>query len=277
MMQSTRDQREHFHVAVIMDGNGRWATRRGQPRVAGHRAGVEAVRRVVEAAPELGVTKLTLFAFSSDNWRRPAEEVGALMGLLQSYLRREIRRLAESGTRLTVIGRRDRLPGRLAGEIAEAERMTAQGRRFHLRVAIDYSARDAIARALAQAGAADAARPDRIGRLIAQSADDDASPPEVDLLIRSGGEKRLSDFLLWEAAYAELWFTDTMWPDFTPADLTKAIEAFRQRERRFGGLGASSAARPDASAIAAVGTRQAPGRADTLGQPAKSPLLAEVE
>jgi undecaprenyl diphosphate synthase len=237
-MQSTRAEGKHFHVAVIMDGNGRWATRRGLPRVAGHRAGVETVRRIVEAAPGLGVTKLTLFAFSSDNWGRPVEEVSALMGLLQTYLRREMRRFAESGTRLTVIGRRDRLPGRLAHDIADAERLTAGGRRLHLRVAIDYSARDAIARAAARLNGAAAAHPDRLGRLIAQSAPDDDSPPEVDLLIRSGGEKRLSDFLLWEAAYAELWFTDTMWPDFAVSDLAQAVAAFAMRERRFGGLAA---------------------------------------
>jgi undecaprenyl diphosphate synthase len=225
-----------------MDGNGRWATRRGLPRVAGHRAGVQTVRRIVEAAPDLGITKLTLFAFSSDNWRRPAEEVSALMGLLQNYLRRELARFVESGARLTVIGRRDRLPGGLADDIAAAERQTAQGRRLHLRVAIDYSAREAIARAMARLRDAETAEPERLSRLIAQAADDDATPPEVDLLIRSGGEKRLSDFLLWEAAYAELWFTDTMWPDFSAADLAAAVASFARRERRFGGLPAGSAA-----------------------------------
>jgi undecaprenyl diphosphate synthase len=274
-MQSTRDQREHFHVAIIMDGNGRWATRRGLPRAAGHRAGVEAVRRIVEAAPERGISKLTLFAFSSDNWRRPAEEVGALMALLQTWLHREIRRLADSGARLTVIGRRDRLPGRLSQDIAEAERLTAHGRRLHLRVALDYSARAAIARAVAQLGASDTAPPDRLGRLIAQSAADDTSPPEVDLLIRSGGEKRLSDFLLWEAAYAELWFTDTMWPDFSVADLEAAIAAFDKRERRFGGLGASGATRRIATVREEVRSRPAPGAGHASA--ARSPLLAEVE
>jgi undecaprenyl diphosphate synthase len=234
-MQSTRERRDDFHVAIIMDGNGRWAARRGLPRIAGHRAGIQTVRRVVEAAPELGISKLTLFAFSSDNWRRPASEVDALMGLLRTYLRREIERLVESRTRLTVIGRRDRLPQDLAREIGRAEQATASGTGLHLRVAIDYSARAAIAQAaictalpISQACFA---------RLITQATEDDASPPEVDLLIRTGGEKRLSDFLLWECAYSELLFTDRMWPEFSTADLRSAVDDFRGRERRFGGLG----------------------------------------
>jgi undecaprenyl diphosphate synthase len=235
-MQSDLGRRSRFHVAVIMDGNGRWATRRGLPRTAGHRAGVDVVRRIVEAAPDLGITTLTLFAFSADNWRRPEDEVGALMALLEAYLRREIRRLVESGARLTVIGRRDRLPGRLAHDIAAAEQATASGQRLHLRVAIDYSAREAIARAAARLTAPAQASPENFGRLIAQTNGDEASG-DVDLLIRSGGEKRLSDFLLWESAYAELWFSDKMWPDFTPDDLRAAVAEFALRDRRFGGLG----------------------------------------
>jgi len=235
-MQSSLCEEEPFHVAIIMDGNGRWATRRGLPREAGHRAGVETVRRIVEAAPELGISKLTLFAFSSDNWRRPAREVGALMTLLQTYLRAEVRRLVDSGTRLTVIGRRDRLPGRLSREIADAERASAAGQRLHLRVALDYSGRDAIFRAAAALAGAFPPSPDLFARRVAQAADDDASPAEVDLLIRSGGEKRLSDFLLWESAYAELWFSDKMWPEFGVADLQAAVAEFRRRERRFGGV-----------------------------------------
>jgi undecaprenyl diphosphate synthase len=148
-MQRTLEGKADFHVAIIMDGNGRWAARRGLPRTAGHRAGVETARHIAEAAPELGITKLTLFAFSSDNWRRPAAEVGALLSLLEGYLRVEIGRLIDSGTRLTVIGRRDRLPGRLTQQIAEAEQATAAGRRLHLRIALDYSSRDSIARAAA--------------------------------------------------------------------------------------------------------------------------------
>jgi undecaprenyl diphosphate synthase len=227
-----------FHVAMIMDGNGRWATRRGLPRVVGHRAGVETVRRIVEAAPDLGITKLTLFAFSSDNWRRPPDEVDALMGLLQRYLDAEIDRLVESGVKLSVIGRRDRLPARLVQGIAAAEAATAAGQKLKLRVALDYSARDAILRAARVLGIA-ASTQVTFGRFLAQSTADDDSPPEVDLLIRTGGEKRLSDFLLWECAYAELWFTDRMWPEFGVEDLKAAIDEFHRRERRFGGLAAA--------------------------------------
>src|ERR671923_2137007 len=205
MKQSTS-----LHVAIVMDGNGRWATRRGLPRVAGHRAGAEAVRRTVEAAPGLGVAALTLYAFSADNWKRPTGEVAALMRLFARYLRTETPRLVENGVRLEVVGRRDRLPAPLVAGIAAAERATARGQRLVLRLAVDYSARWAI-----HAG------------VILQ---------DVDLLIRTGGEQRLSDFLLWEAAYAELYFTDTMWPDFSPADLARAVGDFRTRQRRFGGL-----------------------------------------
>jgi undecaprenyl diphosphate synthase len=258
-MQSTRTWKAHsceaparieaapaFHVAMIMDGNGRWATRRGLPRIAGHRAGVETVRRMAEAAPALGITKLTLFAFSSDNWRRPPDEVSALMALLQRYLDAEIDRLIDNGIRLTVIGRRDRLPPQLVQAIAAAETATAAGRRLRLRIALDYSARHAIAHAACALGAA-ATSHDTFGRFIAQSIDDD-SAPEVDLLIRTGGEKRLSDFLLWECAYAELFFTDRMWPEFSPDDLKAAVHEFLRRERRFGGLGDA-----EASAAAVAG------------------------
>jgi undecaprenyl diphosphate synthase len=259
-----------LHVAIIMDGNGRWATRRGRPRSAGHRAGVLAVRRVVEAAPELGVTTLTLFAFSSDNWRRPPAEVNALMALLRHYLRTELKRLVENGARLTVIGRRDRLPEGLSDAIADAEKASADGQRLDLRIALDYSARDAIARALSHyvASLACSTRaldplPGRIfcgkpevhfsgkcscaaARWTAEHSPSreafskllawDGAGKDVDLLIRSGGEKRLSDFLLWEAAYAELCFVDTLWPDFGADDLAAAIADFRGRDRRFGAL-----------------------------------------
>jgi len=237
-MQSTLGkQGSGLHVAIIMDGNGRWAQRRGLPRVAGHRAGIEAVRRVVEAAPDLGVGMLTLFAFSSDNWKRPAEEVEALLWLLRAYLRAEGRRLAESGARLSVIGRRDRLPTRLRREIHRAEEATATGCRLHLRVALDYSSRESIARAAA--GVVDSRSPsseplsERISRALA----DASGSAEVDLLIRTGGEQRLSDFLLWECAYAELCFTERMWPDFGADDLRSAIEEFRRRDRRYGAVG----------------------------------------
>ncbi|MGP0094617.1 MAG: di-trans,poly-cis-decaprenylcistransferase [Xanthobacteraceae bacterium] len=236
-MQSSLQSMKSLHVAIIMDGNGRWATRRGLPRTAGHHEGVSAVRRIVEAAPDLGIAALTLFAFSSDNWRRPADEVDALMGLLRKYLRAETRRLVDGGARLIVIGRRDRLASWLCEEIAEAEARTAHGRRLDLRIAFDYSSREAIMRAAARWPAGQAPSPDLFGKLVAQAGAEELGPAEVDLLIRTGGEKRLSDFLLWECAYAELWFTDKAWPDFAPADLADAVGEFRRRERRFGGLG----------------------------------------
>lgn len=221
-----------LHVGIIMDGNGRWATRRGLPRFAGHEAGVEAIRRVMEAAPERGIGTLTLYAFSSDNWRRPEAEVSFLMMLLRRYLRNETRSLVRNDVRLTVIGRRDRLPDGLAGAIGEAEAATAGGRALHMRIAIDYSARDAILKAAAQSnGCANQTRAD-FARLV--TGEDNLR--DVDLVIRTSGEKRLSDFLLWESAYAELHFTDVMWPDFGAAELEAALANFHRRERRFGGL-----------------------------------------
>jgi undecaprenyl diphosphate synthase len=236
MMQSSVAEQGRWHVAIIMDGNGRWATRRGLPRSAGHRAGVQTVRKVVEAAPGLGVGTLTVFAFSSDNWRRPEVEVRALMSLLRHYLRADVRELIDNGVRLTVIGRRDRLAEGLAQEIAEVERASAHGRRLHLRVAIDYSSRDAILDAAARWRAERLPSRAAFGALLAEP-----EAPDVDLLIRSGGEKRLSDFLLWESAYAELCFVDTLWPDFGADDLAAALADFHRRERRFGGVGAPAA------------------------------------
>jgi undecaprenyl diphosphate synthase len=203
-------QSASLHVAVVMDGNGRWATRRRVPRVVGHRAGAEAVRRVVEAAPALGIAALTLYAFSADNWKRPTGEVTALMRLFARYLRSETARLRAHDVHLEIVGRRDRLPAQLVAAIALAEGATVTGSRLCLRLAIDYSARWAI----------------RAGAIL----------PDVDLLIRTGGEQRLSDFLLWECAYAELYFSETMWPDFGAAELARAVAAFRARERRFGSL-----------------------------------------
>jgi undecaprenyl diphosphate synthase len=221
-----------LHVAVIMDGNGRWAARRGLPRTAGHRAGADAVRRVVEAAPALGITTLTLFAFSSDNWRRPRDEVAALMGLLRRYLQAELARLIDNDVRLTVIGRRDRLPDGIGNAIADAEQRSAAGTRLNLRIAIDYSARDAIASVAASWRLERPPSREEFSRLLTGDA-----PHDVDLLIRTSGEKRLSDFLLWEAAYAELCFTDVLWPDFGADDLRAALADFHGRERRFGALG----------------------------------------
>src|SRR5262245_55289667 len=229
---------EKFHAAIIMDGNGRWATRRGLPRHAGHAAGVEALGRVVEAAPDLGIGTLTVYAFSADNWQRPPTEVRALMGLLRRYVDAETRRLAEGGARLTVIGRRDRLPPDIAAAIARAEAATAGGTKLHLRVAVDYSARDAIAEAAAVAARTGDFTREHLAGLLAG----EAAHRDVDLLIRTGGEKRLSDFLLWECAYAELYFTDRLWPDFGAEDLATAVSAFHGRERRFGGLSQSVSA-----------------------------------
>ena len=235
-MQSTK--KGELHVAIIMDGNGRWATRRGLPRVAGHRAGVVAARRVVERAPEVGIRRLTLYAFSSDNWRRPPEEVTSIFWLLRAFLRLETQRLLDRGVRLEVIGRRDRLPDALLREIFRAESATAAGRRLHLRVAIDYSSREAIAQAAVSIREAfrsdDAGGIDGMHKELALALT--AGSGEVDLLIRTGGEKRLSDFLLWESAYAELVFTDRMWPEFEAADLDTALEDFHHRERRYGAV-----------------------------------------
>ncbi|HYL78351.1 MAG TPA: di-trans,poly-cis-decaprenylcistransferase [Bryobacteraceae bacterium] len=223
MQQSSSDR---LHAAIIMDGNGRWATDRGLPRVAGHRRGAEALRRTVESAPGLGIGTLTVYAFSSDNWRRPRTEVSALMKLFHTYLRRERDKCVENGVRISVIGRRDRLPALVLPAIEDTEAATRHGSKLHLRLAVDYSSREEILRAARQ--------------LRSKSTRDDFSAalggPDVDLLIRTGGEKRLSDFLLWEAAYAELIFTPVRWPDFGESDLAAAVEEFHSRERRFGAV-----------------------------------------
>jgi undecaprenyl diphosphate synthase len=226
-----------LHVALIMDGNGRWATRRGMPRVAGHREGAKAVRRVVEAAPDLGVGTLTLYAFSSDNWSRPGREVSTLMRLFRAYLASETAKLVENGVRLSVIGRRDRLADPLARAIAGAEAATAEGRRLHLRLAIDYSARDAILEACRDAPADRESFARALGRAMGGA----APAPDVELLVRTGGEQRLSDFLLWECAYAELVFTPVMWPDFGAVELSAAVAEFGRRERRFGAVPVAAA------------------------------------
>jgi undecaprenyl diphosphate synthase len=223
---------EQLHAAIIMDGNGRWAASRGLPRVAGHKAGAEALRRTVEAAPDLGITMLTVYAFSSDNWRRPRPEVAALMKMFHTYLRREQTRCIENGVRVSVIGRRDRLPRLLLPVIDECEAATAHGRKLHLRLAVDYSSRDAIAAAAHKLGIK--ATREAISKTL--------GAVDVDLLIRTGGEQRLSDFLLWECAYAELLFTPVMWPEFGADHLAAAVGEFRSRERRFGALPAAALA-----------------------------------
>ena len=223
-----------LHVGIIMDGNGRWAARRGLSRSAGHREGAGAVRRVVEAAPDAGIGTLTLFAFSSDNWRRPTVEVAWLMRLFREHLATETARCVANDVRLEIIGRRDRLGVTLLRAIEAAEVATSGGTRLLLRIAIDYSGRDAIIRA-AQCLRPGTVSRETFARLVAIV--DHGSPvPELDLLIRTGGERRLSDFLLWEAAYAELFFLPAMWPDFGAEDLRKVVREFATRERRFGGL-----------------------------------------
>ncbi len=217
-----------LHVAIIMDGNGRWANGRGLPRVAGHRAGADAVRRTIESAPSFGISVLTLYAFSADNWSRPAHEVSALMKLLGRYLVQESDRCVANGVRLEAIGRRDRLPPELVALLEKVERKTGAGRKLHLRLAIDYSSRQAIL---------DAARALKPGEDLTTRLG-----PDVDLLIRTSGEQRLSDFLLWECAYAEMVFTRRMWPEFSVEDLGSAVAEFHGRDRRFGAVTAQRTA-----------------------------------
>ena len=235
-----------LHVAVIMDGNGRWAQARGLARSLGHRAGAEAVRRVVEAAPASGIGTLTLYAFSADNWGRPSCEVSLLMRLLKRYLGAETEKLAERGVRLSVVGRRDRLTPALCAAIERAEVKTAGGRALRLRLAVDYSAREAILRAAkvlnSERRSTSMVTREEFACVLGEALNDDAPARDVDLLIRTGGEQRVSDFLLWESAYAELYFTRRMWPDFTAADLASAIAEFHGRERRFGCVPISTAA-----------------------------------
>jgi undecaprenyl diphosphate synthase len=234
-MQRTFEKRATpgVHAALIMDGNGRWAAARGWPRLAGHREGAKMVRRIVEAAPGLGIGTLTLYAFSADNWGRPAREVAGLMRLFRAYLAGETQRCLENGVRLRIIGRRDRLPDVLVRQIHAAEEVTSGGTRLTLRIALDYSARDALMKAAALAeGDSREAFALALGRAMGES----EPAPDVDLLVRTGGEQRLSDFLLWECAYAELYFSPLAWPEFDPAALGRAVDWFQGRERRFGRL-----------------------------------------
>jgi len=223
-----------LHIAIIMDGNGRWANRRGLPRVAGHRAGAKAVRRIVEAAPSLGITTLTLFAFSSDNWGRPSHEVSLLMRLLREYINGEVRRCIDNGIRLSFVGRRDRLPDAVRAAVESAESATAAGKAMHLRIAVDYSARDAILSAIGRLGPNATPTRQEFAAALGAAMHTTELSPDVDLLIRTSGEQRLSDFLLWECAYAEFYFSTRMWPEFDAPDLEAAIQEFRSRERRFG-------------------------------------------
>jgi undecaprenyl diphosphate synthase len=227
-------------VAIIMDGNGRWAKARGLPRVAGHRRGADAVRRVVRGAGELGIPMLTLFAFSTENWTRPADEVSDLMGLLRHYLRSELDELRKNGARLRVIGNREGLASDIVRDIAEAENETRGNSRIDVNICINYGARDEILQATRSL-----ARQVAAGELAADDIDEDrfarelltAGMPDPDLVIRTSGEQRISNFLLWQCAYAELVFVDTLWPDFGKEHLEQAIAEFRRRERRYGGVG----------------------------------------
>ncbi|HKY95249.1 MAG TPA: isoprenyl transferase [Kiloniellales bacterium] len=230
------------HVAIIMDGNGRWATRRGLPRTAGHRQGAEAARQVVEAAIDLGIANLTLFSFSSENWKRPRTEVLDLMGLLRRYLQSEIAELHKNGVRLTIIGERARLPEDIQRLVTEGERQTAGNRRLRLIMALSYGARQELvlaARRLAEEVALGRLRPEEIdeprfaGQLFC------ADVPDPDLVIRTSGEQRLSNFLLWQAAYSEFLFVDKLWPDFGKEDLAAAVAEYVQRDRRYGATASS--------------------------------------
>ena len=229
------------HVAIIMDGNGRWAKARGLPRVAGHRRGADAVRRVIRGAGELGVPVLTLFAFSTENWARPADEVSDLMGLLRHYLRHELEELGRNGAKLRVIGDRDRLARDIVKDISDAETRTRANTRIDVNICINYGSRDEILQATRSL-----ARKVAAGEIAAEQIDESrfehelltAGVPDPDLLIRTSGEQRISNFLLWQCAYAELVFVDTLWPDFGKEHLEQAIAEFRKRERRYGGVGA---------------------------------------
>jgi undecaprenyl diphosphate synthase len=229
------------HVAIIMDGNGRWASARRLPRVAGHREGARAVRRAIDAAMRNGVEWLTLYAFSSENWRRPAAEILDLTGLLRHYLRSEVAELASNGVRLRVIGDRQRFDADIRNDLAAAEHKTAANSRLNLNVALSYGARDEIlaaARAVAEAALAGRIDPARLDEAVFADFLTTAGMPDPDLVIRTSGEQRLSNFLLWQAAYAELVFLDVLWPDFGPEHFALALGEYARRERRFG-------ARPD--------------------------------
>ncbi|MBC7926933.1 MAG: di-trans,poly-cis-decaprenylcistransferase [Bryobacteraceae bacterium] len=220
-----------MHTAIIMDGNGRWATQRGLPRLEGHRRGALSVRRAIEAAPALGITDLTLYGFSSDNWARPHSEVTGLMDLFVRYLAEEAGNCYKKGVRLSVIGRRDRLDAALRELITDVEMRTHSCSLLHLRLAIDYSSRHSLIEAARTCLRAETFTDRDFARAL--------PAPDVDLLIRTSGEQRLSDFLLWECAYAEFVFTDCLWPDFSGDDLCTAVSEFQKRARRFGALPAA--------------------------------------
>ncbi len=227
------------HVAIIMDGNGRWAKKRGLPRSVGHRKGVEAVRRTVRSAIELGISYLTIYSFSSENWSRPAEEIDDLMGLMKRFIRRDLAELHHSGARIMVIGERDGVDPELVALIDEAVDLTRGNTALNLVIAFNYGSRDELAKAarlLAEEVAAGRLDPGQINADMLGARLDTATIPEPDLLVRTSGEMRLSNFLLWQCAYTEFVFLDTYWPDFGRADLEAALAIYRSRDRRFGGL-----------------------------------------
>ena len=234
LTQPAPDHAPRLHVAIISDGNGRWAVARGLPRSAGHRAGAETARRVIEAAPRMGIHTLTLFALSSANWKRPPAEVQGILRLLHEYVLTETTHCMEEGVRLSIIGRRDRLPATLRQAVADSEAATAKGTRLHLRLAVDYSAREAIYHAACRFYKVTELSPESFSTVLAEVLRGGST--EVDLLIRTGGEQRLSDFLLWECAFAEFVFLQKRWPDFTADDLEAAVNEFNRRERTRGAL-----------------------------------------
>ena len=226
-----------LHLAIIMDGNGRWASARGRPRAAGHVVGARKAREMVEVASNHGIGTMTLYAFSADNWARPRREVVTLMRLFRRTILAEQERCIATGVRLIFIGRRDRLPRELLHTIEAAESATAGGKKLLLRVALDYGARDTIERVIAMARTIDGPiTREKVAELIGRADHSGGAAPDVDLLVRTGGEQRLSDFLLWECAYAELIFTRRMWPDFSEDDLVQALKEFHSRHRRFGAI-----------------------------------------
>ncbi|MCX7806504.1 MAG: polyprenyl diphosphate synthase [Planctomycetota bacterium] len=243
------------HIAIIMDGNGRWAEARGLPRWRGHAAGADAARRTARACAERGVETLTLYAFSSENWRRPEREIKVLFSLLEEHLKRELPELLREGVRFSAVGRRDRIPESSRRLIEEAERRTADGKRLHLRMAIDYGGRAEIAEAARRIAARAAS-----GDLLPASITEETfaveigrdGVPDPDLLIRTGGEQRLSNFMLWQVSYAELYFTPVLWPDFDRPDLDAAIEDYRTRVRRYGAVTAGNFADPPGQPSAGV-------------------------
>jgi undecaprenyl diphosphate synthase len=233
------------HVAIIMDGNGRWAKARGLPRLAGHRAGVEALRQTVRAAGEMGISWLTVYAFSSENWSRPKSEVNDLMGLLKLFIRRDLAELHHNGVRVRIIGDRTGLTGDIKGLLEEAETLTRNNTALNLVIAFNYGSRDEIVRAarkLAEAAAAGDVKPETVTAESFAALLDTADIPDPDLVIRTSGELRLSNFLLWQAAYSEFVFLPCFWPDFSQAHLAEAVQAFAARERRFGGVTARGVA-----------------------------------